>query len=235
ITHQMGGKVRPAPHREYGRAQLEICDGARLFRAIPSPVPVWMSHGDEVIELAAGFHETGRTGSAVAPIENPERQIYAVQFHPEVRHTAHGDEILANFIFDICKAAPDWTPQSFIEHTVASVREQVGDGRALCALSGGVDSTVAATLVHRAIGDRLDCIFVDNGVLRKNEFQSVLATLQRIGLRVEGVNAAARFLKKLENVSDPEQKRKIIGNEFIHVFEEEATKLGRVDFLVQGT
>ncbi|MBI2818862.1 MAG: glutamine-hydrolyzing GMP synthase [Acidobacteria bacterium] len=235
IAHQLGGKVRPAPNREYGRAQMNITDGARLFRAIPSPLPVWMSHGDEVIELPVGFRETGRTGTAISALENTERNIYAVQFHPEVRHTAHGDEILANFIFDICQAAPDWTPQSFIEHTVNSVREQVGDGRALCALSGGVDSTVAATLIHRAIGDRLDCIFVDNGLLRKNEFESVLTMLRRIGLHVTGVDAAGRFLEKLLGVVEPERKRKIIGNEFIRVFEEEAARLGRVEYLVQGT
>jgi GMP synthase (glutamine-hydrolysing) len=240
IAHQLGGKVRPAPNREYGRAQLTVLDGARqgpggLFRAIPSPLPVWMSHGDEVVGLPPGFKETGRTGSTIGAIENADRKIYAVQFHPEVRHTAHGDEILANFIFDVCKAEPDWTPQSFIDQTVASVREQVGAGRALCALSGGVDSTVAASLVHRAVGDRLDCIFVDNGVLRKNEFESVLTMLRRIGLKVTGVNASARFLEKLAGVVEPEQKRKIIGNEFIRVFEEEAARLGKVEFLVQGT
>ena len=235
IAHQLGGKVRPAPSREYGRAQLNIADGARLFRAIPSPLPVWMSHGDEVVELPAGFRETGRTGTAISAIENTERNIYAVQFHPEVRHTAHGDEILSNFIFDICQATPDWTPQSFIEHTIASVREQVGEGRALCALSGGVDSTVAATLIHRAIGERLDCIFVDNGLLRKNEFEAVLVMLRRIGLHVNGVNASSRFLEKLRGVIEPEQKRKIIGNEFIRVFEEEAARLGQVEYLVQGT
>jgi GMP synthase (glutamine-hydrolysing) len=242
ISHQLGGKVRPAPHREYGRRQLEICDGTSqkgLFRAIPSPLPVWMSHGDEVVELPPGFRVTARTastiGSTISAIENPERNIYAVQFHPEVRHTAHGDQILSNFIFDICQAQPDWTPQSFIEHTVASVREQVGDGRALCALSGGVDSTVAATLVHRAIGDRLDCLFVNNGLLRKNEYETVLATMKRLGLRVTGVDATPRFLEKLKGIVEPEQKRRIIGNEFIAVFEEEASRLGKVDFLVQGT
>jgi GMP synthase (glutamine-hydrolysing) len=235
ITHQLGGEVRPAAGREYGRAQLDILDGARLFKALPSPLPVWMSHGDNVLALPAGFRETGRTGSAIAAIENVERQIYAVQFHPEVRHTAHGDEILANFLFDICQAARDWTPQSFLSQTVASVREQVGDGRALCALSGGVDSTVAATLVHRAIGDRLDCLFVDNGLLRKNEFEAVLTMLKRIGLRVTGVDASKRFLDRLKGVTEPEQKRKIIGNEFIAVFEEEAARLGKVEFLVQGT
>ncbi|HWP86110.1 MAG TPA: glutamine-hydrolyzing GMP synthase, partial [Terriglobia bacterium] len=235
IAHQLGGQVRPAPRREYGRAHLTIVDGARLFRSIPSPLPVWMSHGDEVVHLPPGFRESGRTGTIISAMENPEQNIYAVQFHPEVRHTAHGDEILANFLFDICRAAADWTPASFIEQAVDSIREQVGAGRALCALSGGVDSTVAATLIHRAIGDRLNCIFVDNGLLRKNEFDSVLAMLRRIGLKVTGVNAATRFLERLRGVVDPEQKRKIIGNEFIRVFEEEAARLGKVEYLVQGT
>ena len=235
ISHQLGGKVRPSPNREYGRALLEIADGSRLFRAIPSPLPIWNSHGDEVVELPPGFRQTGRTESAVGAIENPQRGIYALQFHPEVRHTAHGDQILANFLFDVCQAPADWTPQSFIEHTVESIRKTVGSGQALCALSGGVDSAVAATLVHRAIGDRLHCLFVDNGLLRKNEFSAVTATLRRMGLNVEGVNASERFLQKLAGITDPEQKRRIIGNEFIRVFEEEAARLGRVEFLVQGT
>ncbi|MBI1955507.1 MAG: glutamine-hydrolyzing GMP synthase [Acidobacteria bacterium] len=235
ISHQLGGKVRPSPNREYGRALLEIADGSRLFRAIPSPLPIWNSHGDEVVELPPGFRQTGRTESAVGAIENPQRGIYALQFHPEVRHTAHGDQILANFLFDICQAAADWTSQSFIEHTVESVRKAVGSGQALCALSGGVDSAVAATLVHRAIGDHLHCLFVDNGLLRKNEFPAVTATLRRMGLNVEGVDSSERFLQKLAGITDPEQKRRIIGNEFIRVFEEEAACLGRVEFLVQGT
>jgi GMP synthase (glutamine-hydrolysing) len=264
ISHQMGGTVKSAAEREYGRKLLEIfddiSDGSPLFRSIPSPLPVWNSHGDEVVELPNGFRQTGRTDRAVAAIEDSRRGIYAVQFHPEVRHTAHGDEILANFIFDICKAAPDWTPQSFIEHTVAAVRETVGTGRALCALSGGVDSTVAAVLVHRAIGERLRCVFVNNGLLRKNEFPTVLAGLKRLGLNVTGVDASERFLARLQGVTDPEQKRRIIGNEFIRVFEEEAGHSGsgetgdpstpldsargkplrasgaeRAEFLVQGT
>jgi len=222
ITQQMGGKVRPAPQREYGRAQLDITGGSRLLNAIPSPLPVWNSHGDEVIDLPPGFHRIARTGSAVGAIENTERGIYALQFHPEVRHTAHGDEILANFLFEICKAAPDWTPQAFIDQTVETVRTTVGQGSALCAISGGVDSTVAATLVHRAIGDRLRCVFVDNGLLRKNEFQNVLAMLKRLGLNIKGVNASGRFLDRLRGVTDPEQKRRIIGTEFIRVFEEDA-------------
>jgi len=229
IAQQMGGTVRPAPNREYGRALLEILDGSRLLRSLPSPLPVWNSHGDEVVELPAGFRLTGRTESAVGAAEDPQRGIYAVQFHPEVRHTAHGYEILANFIFDICHTTPDWTPQSFIEHTVAAVRETVGSGRALCALSGGVDSTVAAVLVHRAIGERLRCVFVNNGLLRKNEFPTVLTSLKRLGLNVTGVDASERFLAQLRGVTDPEQKRRIIGNEFIRVFEEEAGHGGSGD------
>jgi len=247
ITQQMGGTVRPAPAREYGRAQLDIAGGSSLLNGVPSPLPVWNSHGDEVIELPAGFRRAARTGSAVGAIENTERGIYALQFHPEVRHTAHGDEILANFLFEICQAAPDWTPQAFIEQTVLSVRAEVGSGRALCALSGGVDSTVAATLVHRAIGDRLRCVFVDNGLLRKNEFQNVLHSLKRLGLNLKGVNASERFLARLTGVTDPERKRRLIGNEFIRVFEEEARKTvplrhpertensESAEFLVQGT
>jgi len=256
ITQQMGGKVRPAPQREYGRAQLDIAGGSRLLNAVPSPLPVWNSHGDEVIELPAGFRRIARTGSAVGAIENTARRIYALQFHPEVRHTAHGDEILANFLFEICQAAPDWTPQAFIDQTVETVRETVGQGRALCAISGGVDSTVAATLVHRAIGGRLRCVFVDNGVLRRNEFQNVLHILKRLGLNIKGVNASGRFLDLLRGVTDPEQKRRIIGNEFIRVFEEEARAIAptetsertertertegtegteKTEFLVQGT
>jgi len=235
ISQQTGGKVRPAPHREYGRALLEITDGSRLFRSIPTPLPVWNSHGDEVLELPPGFRQTGRTDNAVAAIENAERRIYALQFHPEVRHTAHGDEILANFLFEICRAAPTWTPQSFIEQTVASVRRRIGERQAICALSGGVDSTVAATLVHRAIGDRLHCIFVDNGLLRQNEFATVTQNLHRLGLNLVAVDAAARFLQPLAAVVDPEEKRRRIGNEFIRVFEEEAVRLGRIEFLVQGT
>jgi GMP synthase (glutamine-hydrolysing) len=235
IAQQMGGKVEPARQREYGRAQLEILDGSRLLRTLPSPLPVWNSHGDSIIDLPPGFHQSGKTETTVGSIENTEKNIYAVQFHPEVHHTAHGDQILANFVFDICHASPDWTPKSFIEHTVASVREQVGSAQAICALSGGVDSTVAATLVHRAIGDRLRCIFVDNGVLRQNEFTAVSSILQQLGLNVVGVDASERFLKRLAGVVDPEQKRRIIGNEFISVFEEESKRFGEARYLVQGT
>jgi GMP synthase (glutamine-hydrolysing) len=239
ISHQMGGTVRPAPKREYGRAHIEVIEQSALFAEVPEQLPVWMSHGDEVEKLPAGFKLTAKTGTTLGAIENAAKKIYAVQFHPEVRHTAHGEQILSNFLFDVCKARPDWVPQAFIDHTVAEVKRQVGSGIAICALSGGVDSTVAATLVHRAIGDRLHCVFVNNGVLRKSEFHAVTTMLRRLGLNLIPVDATERFITKLAGVSDPEKKRKIIGNEFIHVFEEEAAKLGKehghVDWLVQGT
>ncbi len=238
ISHQLGGTVRPAPTREYGRAHLEVVEKSALFSNVPAQLPVWMSHGDNVEKLPAGFRLTARTGSALGAIEDAARKIYAVQFHPEVRHTAHGEQILANFLFEVCHAKPDWVPQAFIEQTIKEIQEKVKDGIAICALSGGVDSTVAATLVHRAIGDRLHCVFVNNGLLRKNEFGSVTATMRRLGLNLIPVDATERFLKKLEGVSEPEKKRKIIGNEFIEVFEEESKKLarlGNVDWLVQGT
>jgi len=235
IAQQMGGKVEPARQREYGRAHLEILDGSRLLRSVPSPLPVWNSHGDSVVELPPGFRQSGKTETTVGCIENAAKEIYAVQFHPEVHHTAHGDQILANFVFDICHASPDWTTKSFVEHTIEAVRERVGGAQAICALSGGVDSTVAATLVHRAIGDRLRCIFVDNGVLRQNEFAAVSASLERLGLNVVGVDASSRFLEKLAGITDPEQKRRSIGNEFIRVFEDESARFGKAEFLVQGT
>jgi GMP synthase (glutamine-hydrolysing) len=241
IVHSLGGKVRPAPRREYGHADIEVVASSPLFREIPSSTSVWMSHGDEALELPEGFHLVARSANAVAAIENPGRRIWAVQFHPEVHHTRLGTPILRNFVFDICGAQPNWTAQRFIEETVAQVRETAGpQGRAICALSGGVDSSVAATLVQRAIGDRLTCVFVDNGVLRLNEFQKVQTSLRdRLGLHLVAVDASARFLQKLAGVADPERKRHIIGNEFIAVFEEEARRVaqeqGRVEFLVQGT
>ena len=192
------------------------------------------------MELPPGFELIGQTSNAVAAIQNPAQKYYAVQFHPEVHHTPQGTEILRNFVFDICGLKPNWTPQSFIDETVASVRQTVGKGRVICGLSGGVDSSVAAELVHRAIGDQLTCIFVNNGVLRKNEFVSVQKNLRdKLGLNIDAVDASERFLSKLAGVTEPEKKRKIIGNEFIAVFEEEAHRIeqlhGKVDWLVQGT
>jgi GMP synthase (glutamine-hydrolysing) len=244
MAHALGGKVRAAKHREYGHAQVERVADSEIFRELPSTLEVWMSHGDEALELPPGFKLIAKTPSAVAAIENSVKRLFAVQFHPEVRHTKLGTEILRNFVLNICKAKPTWTPQHFVDATVANVREQVGAGRALCALSGGVDSAVAAVLVDRALRDgnksRLTSVFVNNGVLRKNEFEKVQQNLRdKLGLHVIAVDATERFLSKLADVTDPEKKRKIIGNEFIAVFDEEALRIekeeGDVEWLVQGT
>ena len=245
ITHHLGGKVRPASKREYGPAQVSIVSGpeAALFAGLPPSLDVWMSHGDEALELPPGFSLTARTADAVAGIADPSRNLWAVQFHPEVRHTPRGTELLRNFLFRICHAEPNWTPAQFIQSTVSAIREQVADGRAICALSGGVDSSVAAVLVERAIGDRLTCVFVDNGVLRKNEFVQVQQNMRdKLGLRLVAVDASRRFLSRLAGVTDPEQKRKIIGSEFIAVFDDEAVRIledqqpsATVAWLVQGT
>ena len=244
MVHTLGGKVRPADKREYGHAEIDVVADSDLFRGLPQRMPVWMSHGDEALELPPGFELTARSPHAVAGIQNTAKKWYAVQFHPEVHHTRQGTEILRNFVFGICGAKPTWTPQHFIDATIAQVRQQVGSGRALCALSGGVDSSVAAVLVDRALRDakgksRLTCVFVNNGVLRKNEFEKVQQTLRdKLGLQLVAVDATDRFLAKLKGVTDPETKRKLIGNEFIAVFEDEAHRIrkdGNVEFLVQGT
>jgi GMP synthase (glutamine-hydrolysing) len=199
-----------------------------------------MSHGDEALELPAGFHLTAKTANAVAGIANPEKRIWAVQFHPEVHHTRQGTALLRNFLFRICNAKADWTPAHFVQSTVEAIKEKVGDAHAICALSGGVDSSVAAVLVHRAIGEQLTCVFVNNGVLRKNEFFKVQQNMrEKLGLNVVAVDSSTRFLAKLAGVTDPETKRKAIGNEFIAVFDDEAHRIsattGGVDYLVQGT
>ncbi len=242
IVHKLGGKVRPGVKREYGHADVTLTEGSALFAGLPAQMAVWMSHGDEALELPAGFRLVGSSSTAIiAAIEDRERRIFAVQFHPEVHHTRLGTEILRNFIFGICGAKPTWTPQRFIDSTIAEVRQRVGaEGRVICAISGGVDSAVAATLVSRAIGERLTCVFVNNGVLRKNEFEKVQETLRsRLRLNLDAVDASARFLARLAGVTDPERKRKIIGNEFIEVFDCEAQRVeqssGRVEWLVQGT
>jgi GMP synthase (glutamine-hydrolysing) len=245
MTHALGGKVRAASKREYGHAQVNLKEGSRLFAGLPAKLSVWMSHGDEAVELAPGFEQTASSPNAVAAIENPAQKMWAVQFHPEVHHTPQGTDILRNFVIEICGAKPNWTSQHFIDQTIASVRDMVGKGRALCALSGGVDSAVAATLVDRALRDdkgntHLTCVFVNNGVLRKNEFEKVQQNLRdKLGLQLDAVDATDRFLSKLAGVTEPETKRKIIGREFIAVFEEEAHRIekeqGSVDFLVQGT
>jgi GMP synthase (glutamine-hydrolysing) len=240
-VHHLGGKVLGAPRREYGHAEVAIEDGAsQLFAGLPATLQVWMSHGDEAAELPAGFHRTAVSANALAGFESAERRIWAVQFHPEVHHTPLGAQLIKNFVFNICGAAGDWTPAHFIQTTVEGIRAKVGSGQVICGLSGGVDSSVAAVLVHRAIGDQLTCIFVNNGVLRKNEFQSVQKNLRdKLGLKIVAVDASERFLAKLAGVTDPETKRKRIGGEFIAVFDDEAGRIaeesGGVDWLVQGT
>ena len=241
IVHHMGGKVKSAPLREYGHAEVTIEDTATdLFAGLPPSLQVWMSHGDEALELPPGFHRTAVTSNALAGIANQDRRIWAVQFHPEVHHTPLGSQLIKNFLFRICGAAGDWTPAHFIETTVNSIREKVGKDHVICGLSGGVDSSVAAVLVHKAIGSQLTCIFVNNGVLRKNEFTSVQKNLRdKLGLNIVAVDASDRFLKQLAGVTDPETKRKRIGAEFIAVFDDEAARIakqtGGVDWLVQGT
>jgi len=241
IVHHLGGKVKSAPLREYGHAEVTLEDGnTPLFSGLPATIQVWMSHGDEAETLPGGFHRTAVTSNALAGIANEERRIWAVQFHPEVHHTPLGPQLIRNFVFDICGAAGDWTPAHFIETTVAGIREKVGKGHVICGLSGGVDSSVAAVLVHRAIGSQLTCIFVNNGVLRKNEFLNVQKNLRdKLGLNIVGVDASERFLSQLAGVTDPETKRKRIGAEFIAVFDDEAARIaqetGGVDWLVQGT
>ncbi len=240
IVHQLGGKVRSADRREYGHADVEIVRPSALFEGLPQHLQVWMSHGDEALELPEGFSLTAKTSNAMAAIADESRRIWAVQFHPEVHHTRQGTQLLRNFIFGICGVAAEWTPEHFIQSTVERIRRQVGDGHAICALSGGVDSSVAAVLVDRAIGDRLTCVFVNNGVLRKDEFRKVQENLRgKLGLNLVAVDASQRFLSRLAGVTDPETKRKIIGSEFIAVFDDEAhriaQKTGSVDWLVQGT
>jgi GMP synthase (glutamine-hydrolysing) len=235
----LGGRVVPAEKREYGRAHVTIKDTADLFAGFASgeQLAVWMSHGDRIEQLPSGMRVVGESPNAPAcAVVMPARRFYGVQFHPEVAHTPRGSELLANFLFRICGCTPTWTMASFASDAIERISAQVGHGRVLCGLSGGVDSSVAAALVHRAIGDRLTCIFVDNGLLRQGEAQSVESVFReefRIDLRV--VSAEDRFLTRLKEVADPERKRKIIGGEFIAVFEEEARKLAGADFLAQGT
>ncbi|MBX3291092.1 MAG: glutamine-hydrolyzing GMP synthase [Acidobacteria bacterium] len=234
----LGGRSSPAARREYGHAQLKVLSGAtRLFEGLPFELDVWMSHGDHVTELPPGFHQTATTGDVVTAMESDERGIYCVQFHPEVSHTPLGKEVLRNFLFNICGCTGDWTPAQFIKEEIAKIRETVGEtGNVICGLSGGVDSTVAAVLVHEAIGDRQTCIFVNNGLLRYNEFEDTLKVYnENLSLNVIGVDASQEFYSVLSGVTDPEKKRKAIGGKFIDVFEAEAKKVGDAKWLVQGT
>ncbi len=237
MAHQLKGNVEPSHAREYGKAVIEFQSNCPLVAKLESQQQVWMSHGDHVVQLPDGFAVDASTDNApVAAMSNRERRLYAVQFHPEVRHSLHGNEMIANFLFDICGCTGDWSMETFIEDTVRDIRAQVGDRKVLCALSGGVDSSVVAVLIHKAIGDQLTCMFVDHGLLRKGEAESVMETfVGKFNMHVVKVDARTRFMDKLSGVTDPEQKRKIIGTEFIRVFEEESASLGEFDFLAQGT
>ena len=245
MARELGGDVVPANRREYGPANVTITAEGGLFVGLDREQPVWMSHGDSITRLPEGFHATAQTDSSpLAGFADPSRGLYAIQFHPEVAHTPRGREILRNFVLGIAGARPTWTPANFIDSTVADIRARVdaharatdSDGLVICALSGGVDSAVAAALVHRAVGDRLTCIYVDHGLMRKKESELLRQTFEaNLGMRLVMVDARRRFVDRLAGVEDPEQKRKIIGDEFIRVFEEEASKLGRIDFLTQGT
>ncbi len=237
IAKSLGGTVVPGNLREFGKALVDKLADNTLFPNLPGRFQVWMSHGDRVDVLPQGFVVLARSGGIIASAADEERKIFGLQFHPEVVHTRHGNEILKNFLTRACGCSRDWTMAAFIDTSVKSIREQVGSSdKVLCALSGGVDSSVAALLVHRAIGNRLTCVFVDNGLLRKDEFGSVMEAFRtRLRLKIVGVDASERFLTRLDGIEDPEEKRKIIGEEFIRVFEEEASKLGDLRFLVQGT
>jgi GMP synthase (glutamine-hydrolysing) len=236
MGHLLGGKVKRSDSREFGHASLEVKNGSALLSGLPSPLKIWMSHGDKIEALPPGFTATGSTlNSPAAAMEDASRRLFAIQFHPEVNHTEKGREILSRFV-DICGFTRTWNAASFIEAASERIRETVSEGRVICALSGGVDSAVTALLVHRVVGDRLTCVFVDNGLLRKEEANQVRRRFaEKLRLRVVFKDASRRFLSKLKGVKDPERKRKIIGREFIGVFEEATRKLGGADFLAQGT
>jgi GMP synthase (glutamine-hydrolysing) len=240
LAHEFGGSLANGKNREYGEAKLEICGTSQLWNGIDnaSPFTVWMSHGNRVMSLPSGFVAIGKTATVdIAAMGDEKRNIYALQFHPEVYHTAHGAQILQNFLFEIAKTTADWTMFSFIENAIETCRETIGDANVVLALSGGVDSTVVAALLHRAIGKQLHCIFVDHGLMRSNEVEEVASTLRSHlpGLNLKFVNAKNFFLEKLTGIEDPEHKRKIIGRAFIEIFEEEAKKIKNVKFLAQGT
>ena len=237
MIHQLGGACRRAEVREYGKVELTHDGTSLLFDGIEPTSICWMSHGVEAERLSPGFRAIAHTaGCAYAAIENAEKKLYGVQFHPEVLHTVHGTEILKNFLYKVCGLSPEWSMANYVSEAIEEVRAKVGSGKVLLALSGGVDSAVAAALLYRAVGEQLTCIFVDHGLLRKDEGDQVERAMHDcLGMRIVRVNAQERFLTKLAGISEPERKRKIIGEEFIRVFEAEAKKIGQVDYLVQGT
>jgi len=237
LTKQLGGQVTPGARHEYGHAILHLSEvDSPLFAGLPSPTPVWMSHGDQVQEMPPDFATLAYTETSPFAVMGNGEGIFGLQFHPEVVHTPEGKTILKNFVYQICGCQGNWTIGNFIDESISSIREQVGKGKAISALSGGVDSSVVATLIHRAIGDQLTCIFVDHGLLRREEAERTFNVFRlNLGMNIIHVDASERFLKRLQGITDPEMKRKTIGEEFIKVFEEEANKIGKVDFLAQGT
>lgn len=239
MMHLLGGKVEKAPVREYGKIEVTVDRSSKLFENVSEKTICWMSHNDYISQAAPGFAVSAHTADCpVAAVEDVEKRLYAIQFHPEVLHTQEGTKMLSNFVYNVCECRGDWKMDSFVEESIKAIREKVGSGKVLCALSGGVDSSVAAVMMSKAVGDQLTCVFVDHGLLRKNEGDEVEAVFGPEGpynLNFIRVNAQERFYERLKGVEEPEDKRKIIGEEFIRVFEEEAKKIGAVDFLVQGT
>ena len=237
LAHQLGGKVVPGNRREYGHAVLhQSASDSLIFADLPSSTTVWMSHGDQVLEMPPGFRSLAYTDNSPIAVMGNDEGVIGLQFHPEVVHTPEGKKVIENFLYHICRCRGAWTASNFVEESIGRIRAEVGDGKVVCALSGGVDSAVAATLVHRAVGDQLTCVFVDNGLLRKEESQRVMETFERnLNMNIVRVDATEDFLTRLAGVIDPEEKRISIGEEFIRVFEEQAAVLGRVDFLAQGT
>ncbi|HEY7270365.1 MAG TPA: glutamine-hydrolyzing GMP synthase [Dehalococcoidia bacterium] len=236
MAHQLGGRVDPSARREYGPASLHIDDHSTLFQSLPADLPVWMSHGDHVGALPPGFRALARSGNSPYAAFTDDKGRIGIQFHPEVVHTPQGKQVLSNFLFEVSGCRGGWTPKSIVAAAVEQVRRQVGDGKAICALSGGVDSAVAAAITYAAIGDQLTCVFVDNGVMRRGEPDQVRDTFERhMGMKLIFRDESQRFLDELADVTDPEAKRKIIGGAFIRVFEETAAEFGHIDFMVQGT